>query len=109
MPFRWRSLGDPLCDDALDYLLTSTTNSSPVGKDLLAWLTDFVEESPGDNHSASNAGAANAFYDEIHSAPPLELQASEEEIKIARAFFLDHAFIIMQSLLHYSLAAGFAR
>ena len=34
---------------------------------------------------------------------------SLEELKTAQDFFVDHSIQIMQALLHYSLAAGFAR
>lgn len=93
-------MGDPLCDAAIDTLFPTATSS--VGKDLLASLEQYVADNPGQNH-------ARLFLDEVSQAPPCGIQVSEEEVELGQAFFLDYAIQIMQALLHYSLAAGFAR
>lgn len=93
-------MGDPLCDAALETLFPTATSS--VGKDLLASLEQYVADNPGRNH-------ASVFLDEVSQAPPAGIQASEEQVELGQAFFLDYAIQIMQALLHYSLAAGFAR
>ena len=54
-------------------------------------------------------GAARAFLDDISRVPPPELKATPEDIRRARELFLDNVMQIMQALLHYSLAGGFAR
>ena len=93
-------MGDPLCDAALETLFP--TASSSIGKDLLASLEQYVADNPGPN-------PAREFLDEVSQIPPGIIQVSEEDVEIGQAFFLDYAIQIMQALLHYSLAAGFAR
>ena len=97
---RWRKRGDPLCDAALETIFPNAKTS--VGKDLLSALEEYVSANPDPN-------PASAFLDEVSRPPPSNLQATEDEIETAQAFFLDYAIQIMQALLHYSLAAGFSR
>ncbi|KAI0824901.1 hypothetical protein BC628DRAFT_1376486 [Trametes gibbosa] len=91
----WRGEGDPLCDAALRDVFDSA--SSSVGKELLSTLEE---------HSASEA--VQAFLNEVHQTPPAGILASDEEVALAQEFFLDNSIQIMQALLHYSLAGGFA-
>ncbi|OJT08286.1 hypothetical protein TRAPUB_825 [Trametes pubescens] len=96
----WRGLGDASCDKALRDVFSGP--SSSVGKDLLKTL----EEHASARSDTSNA--AQDFLDEMNQAPPAGILASEEEIVLAQNFFLDNSIQIMQALLHYSLAGGFA-
>ena len=96
----WRNLADPVCDHALRQAFNSP--SASVGSDLLRTL-EFAATS---DHEAE---AVRAFLDEVQRGPPPGLLASEEEIALAQDFFLDNSIQIMQALLHYSLAGGFAR
>ncbi|KAI0360337.1 hypothetical protein OH77DRAFT_674257 [Trametes cingulata] len=97
---RWRNEGDTLCDNALREVFSSP--SSSVGKDLLRALEERANSRDG------QCEAISAFIDEVHQAPPAGLLASEEEAVLAQEFFLDNSIQIMQALLHYSLAGGFA-
>ncbi|CAL1708828.1 unnamed protein product [Somion occarium] len=96
---RWRRVGDPLCDDALQLIFTSP--SASAGKDLLECLQQYVSTNPGPN-------AATIFLGDLNQIPPNSLIASQSQVEAGRRLFLDHAALIMQALLHYSLAAGFA-
>ena len=60
-----------------------------------------------EGHPEQNA--ASTFLRELLLEPPLGIEVSEDEVTLGRAFFLDHVAQIMQGLLHYSLAGGFAR
>ncbi|KAH9887311.1 hypothetical protein C8Q73DRAFT_260350 [Cubamyces lactineus] len=96
----WRDLADPVCDDALRQAFNSP--SSSVGRDLLRTLEEFAAT------SGPNTEAVRAFLNEVQREPPPGLLASEEEVVVAQDFFLDNSIQIMQALLHYSLAGGFA-
>lgn len=93
-------MGDPACDAALQTIFPSSTSS--VGKDLLVALEEYVALNPGPN-------PASLFLEEVSQTPPGGLEVSEKDVELAQAFFIDYAIQIMQALLHYSLAAGFAR
>ncbi|KAI0341424.1 hypothetical protein BDW22DRAFT_1332680 [Trametopsis cervina] len=95
----WRSVGDPVCDGALAAVFESP--SSSVGKDLLASVENYARDNPSSQE-------VQPFLDEVTSSPPDDIIASEREIQIAQDFFVDHSVQIMQALLHYSLAGGFA-
>ncbi|KAI0336605.1 hypothetical protein GY45DRAFT_1349875 [Cubamyces sp. BRFM 1775] len=97
----WRDLADPLCDDALRQAFNSP--SSSVGKDLLRSLEEHAAA------SSHKPKAVQEFLDTVQQEPPPGLLASEEEVVLAQEFFLDNSIQIMQALLHYSLAGGFAR
>ncbi|KAJ8468478.1 hypothetical protein ONZ51_g9608 [Trametes cubensis] len=99
LPDCWRNLADPACDHALRQAFNSP--SASVGSDLLRTL-EFAATS---DHAAE---AVRVFLDEVQQEPPPGLLASEEEIALAQDFFLDNSIQIMQALLHYSLAGGFA-
>lgn len=71
-----------------------------VGKDLLKSLEECAA---GGNHHAQT------FLNCILESPPPEILVSDIDVAEAQSFFLDYAIQIMQALLHYSLAAGFAR
>ncbi|EMD34646.1 hypothetical protein CERSUDRAFT_116818 [Gelatoporia subvermispora B] len=96
----WRTQGDPLCDAALEDIFPNS--SASVGKDLLEALETYVAA-----HSEERS-AARAFLDEVSRVPPTDLEVKPEEAELARELFLDNAVQIMQALLHYSLAGGFA-
>lgn len=97
---RWRQHADPLCDEALGILFPGI--SSSTGVDLFTALKQYTE-------STSSEDAAWLFYDTFSQIPPPDICVTEEEYKIAVAFFLDHAVQISQALSYYSLAGGFAR
>lgn len=97
---RWRTQGDPLCDAALQEMFSSP--SSSVGHDLLSSLESYISSHPG-------PGPAREFLDLVSQAPPTEFVLSEDQVRLAQHFFLDNGVQIMQALLHYSLAGGFAR
>ncbi|KAI0646650.1 hypothetical protein C8Q79DRAFT_682979 [Trametes meyenii] len=95
----WRKLSDPLCDNALREAFPSP--SASVGKDLLQKIEEL----------ASKIGPyeiIRQFMEEVQQPPPAGIRASEEDIVLAQTFFLDNSIQIMQALLHYSLAGGFA-
>ena len=97
---RWRNQGDPTCDAAIETIFAKS--SASIGKDLLKALEQYVAENQSPN-------SASDFLEEISHLPPVDIRINEQEAELARNFFLDHAVQIMQALLHYSLAAGFAR
>jgi hypothetical protein len=71
------------------------------GVDLLTAL----EESAREN----SRGAAALFLENVSRPLPDDIKVSEEEIDLATRFFVHHSVGIMQSLMHFSLAGGFAR
>ncbi|KZT01853.1 uncharacterized protein LAESUDRAFT_730745 [Laetiporus sulphureus 93-53] len=95
----WRNLGDPLCDDALETVFL--TSSSSVGKDLLATLERFTAENPEDE-------PVHRFLEEVRQVPPPAVRVNERDVRLAQQLFLDNSIEIVQALLHYSLAGGFA-
>lgn len=95
----WRTRGDQLCDEAL--LEIFPNSSASVGVDLLLRLQSIAEKNP--------EGPARRFLDEVSKRPPANIQVSNEELHISQAFFLDNSIQILQALLYYSLAGGFAR
>ncbi|THH20319.1 hypothetical protein EW146_g1009 [Bondarzewia mesenterica] len=94
----WRKEGDAVCDEALRVILPSP--SSSTGVDLFSALELHAGKTSHD--------AAHAFLGELSRPPPDDLRVSDNEFRIAREFFLDHAMQIVQALLYYSLAGGFA-
>ncbi|KAF5370813.1 hypothetical protein D9758_001860 [Tetrapyrgos nigripes] len=96
---RWRSQSDPLCDDALKCLFD---NTSPNGVDLFDRLVACVgkEEDPN--------SALGRFYASVCEVPPPGIRATDVQVEMGRAFFIDHSIQILQALLYYSLAGGFA-
>ncbi|OSD02630.1 hypothetical protein PYCCODRAFT_328980 [Trametes coccinea BRFM310] len=96
----WRSLSDDTCDAALREAFTGP--SSTVGKDLLGSLASLSQE------SGRTQSSVQRFLDHVNAEPPETLRVSEEEVTVAQEFFLDNSIQIMQALLHYSLAGGFA-
>ncbi|KIJ38929.1 hypothetical protein M422DRAFT_68961 [Sphaerobolus stellatus SS14] len=94
----WRGTGDPLCDEALKSMFPSS--SSSVGIDLLKRLEEDAQTNP--------QGPSKAFLDHAMRLPPDDIAASKEEILLAQTFYLRHSVAIMQSLMHFSLAGGFA-
>ncbi|KAF8527100.1 hypothetical protein JB92DRAFT_2869085 [Gautieria morchelliformis] len=94
----WRSTGDPMCDEALESMFSST--SSSTGVDLLERLQLDAASHPG--------GPSQALLDDVSRPPPDDIAASPSEILEAQAFFLQHSVAIMQCLMHFSLAGGFA-
>jgi hypothetical protein len=101
--YSWRFEADPLCDAALRDLFPNGL-SSANGVDLFAQLEAFVDGS----HPESDSAAVR-FWKAVNEHPPDIIKASVEQINLARTVFLDHAVQIMQALLYYSLAGGFAR
>ncbi|KAI8971269.1 hypothetical protein BD414DRAFT_469759 [Trametes punicea] len=97
---RWRGLSDTSCDQALRQTFNSP--SASVGKDLLRSL----EERQSTENAQSDA--VGQFLDEVYRVPPTGILVSEEDLVLAQEFFLDNSVQIMQALLHYSLAGGFA-
>ncbi|TFY82912.1 hypothetical protein EWM64_g1096 [Hericium alpestre] len=97
---RWRQEGDETCDEALRTLFPNS--SSSTGVDLLSALEDHKHRNPNVDDPAVS------FLDSLSEPPPEEFRISEYEYRIATEFFLDHAIQIVQSLLYYSLAGGFA-
>ncbi|THU95363.1 hypothetical protein K435DRAFT_723767 [Dendrothele bispora CBS 962.96] len=96
---RWRAQSDPLCDAALEELFR---NTSPDGVDLFDRLMTFVtKESDPD-------ATPLRFYASVCELPPPGIRATDEQAEAGRAFFLDHSIQILQALLYYSLAGGFA-
>ncbi|KAJ3844134.1 hypothetical protein EV361DRAFT_791650 [Lentinula raphanica] len=101
---RWRTIGDPLCDAAIQELFPDRVYS---GADLLQCL----ESSTGSSHRSEDSTTSSSvqrFWDAIHEHPPMNIRASREQVEVARSFFIDHSVQIMQALLYYSLAGGFA-
>ncbi|KAI0919855.1 hypothetical protein AcV5_001813 [Taiwanofungus camphoratus] len=95
----WRTMGDPLCDNALHTVFPSS--SSSVGKELLACLESFSAQHP-------DSESVRVFLDEVSQDPPPGLGVTAEQVALAREFFLDNSLQIVQALLHFSLAGGFA-
>lgn len=93
-------MGDPLCDNALHTVFPSS--SSSVGKELLACLESFSAQHP-------DSESVRVFLDEVSQDPPPGLGVTAEQVALAREFFLDNSLQIVQALLHFSLAGGFAR
>jgi len=95
----WRRLGDPLCDDALRAVFPSS--SSSVGQDLLASIEQYAAEHP-------DCSATTAFLEEVFQVPEFESRVTSRDVRLAQELFLDNSIEIVQALLHYSLAGGFA-
>lgn len=95
----WRAVGDPLCDAAVEAIFDEPCREA-VGKDLLQSLEECA--AGGNPH-------AQTFLHCILESPPPDILVSDIDVVEAQSFFLDYAIQIMQALLHYSLAAGFAR
>lgn len=97
--YRWRSIGDISCDAAIEAIFWE---SSSTGKDLLESLQEHVK-------NRSDYDAAAEFLAEVSEVPPTGIRVNAKDVLLARTFFLDYSIQIMQALLHYSLAGGFAR
>lgn len=95
----WRSIGDPMCDAALESMFP--TSSSSTGVDLLECLLSDAASNP--------EGPSQALLDDVSRSLPDDIVASISEISEAQTFFLQHSVAIMQCLMHFSLAGGFAR
>lgn len=94
----WKRQGDPLCDAALEEIFEHT---SPVGVDLYSRLEAYVQDNPN--------SAASQFWHSVHELPPEDIMVKQEQVQLATELFLDNCIQIMQALLYYSLAGGFAR
>jgi len=94
----WRTMGDPLCDEALKAMFHSS--SASVGLDLLACLQTKAAAEPD--------GPCHALLAEVSRPPPSDIAATKEQIRLAHMFYLRHSVAIMQSLMHFSLSGGFA-
>ncbi|KAF8576419.1 hypothetical protein K439DRAFT_1418954 [Ramaria rubella] len=94
----WRAMGDPLCDAALRSMFTSA--SSSTGVDLLERLQSDAALNP--------EGPSQDLLDDVSLLPPNGIAATPLEIREAHTFFLQHSVAIMQCLMHFSLAGGFA-
>lgn len=98
--WRWRRQGDPLCDEALQAVFPSS--SSSVGKDLLASVEQFASDHP-------ECLTVQAFLNEVIQLPPSDVKVHPDDVVLAQQVFLDNSIEIVQALLHFSLAGGFAR
>jgi len=78
-----------------------TNTSSSHGIDLLERLQADAALNPD--------GPSQALLEDVSKLPPEDIAAGPREIKEAQAFFLEHSVAILQSLLYFSLAGGFAR
>ncbi|KAH9840655.1 uncharacterized protein C8Q71DRAFT_794797 [Rhodofomes roseus] len=87
---RWRTLGDPVCDDALQTVFSSS--ASTVRKELLTRLETYAETHP-------EVDDVHAFLREVSQCSPAGIQVTGREVELAQE---------LQALLHYSLAGGFA-
>ncbi|KZO91054.1 hypothetical protein CALVIDRAFT_522046 [Calocera viscosa TUFC12733] len=96
----WRSRGDDMCDAALDFMFPSPFSSA--GVDLLAALES---KTSGEDEMA---GPACSFLQAARVAIPASIAAPSDQILRAQAFFWSNTVPIMTSLLHFSLAGGFA-
>lgn len=91
--------GDPLCDEALQAVFPSS--SSSVGKDLLASVEQFASDHP-------ECLTVQAFLNEVIQLPPSDVKVHPDDVVLAQQVFLDNSIEIVQALLHFSLAGGFA-
>ncbi|KAE9411172.1 hypothetical protein BT96DRAFT_803810 [Gymnopus androsaceus JB14] len=98
---RWRNEGDSVLDDALQELFP---DGLIPGADLFQRLESCIS-SKGEKLDTS---ATTRFWEVIHKCPPDNIRATEKQIELAQSFFIDHSAQIMQALLYYSLAGGFA-
>ena len=78
-----------------------TNISSSHGIDLLERLQADAALDPD--------GPSQALLEDASRRPPEDIAASPRQIQEARAFFLDHSIAIIQCLMSFSLAGGFAR
>ncbi|KZV94658.1 hypothetical protein EXIGLDRAFT_672908 [Exidia glandulosa HHB12029] len=74
----------------------------PAGTDLL----DAVEKAALSNEH-DNA-ACRRFWQDVSQEPPVDLAATSDDISLAQDFFFENSIMILQGLLHMSLAGGFA-
>lgn len=88
-----------MCDKALESMFLTTASST--GVDLLERLQSDAVSNP--------EGPSQVLLDDVSFSPPDDIAASPSEILEAQAFFLQHSVAIMECLLHFSLAGGFAR
>jgi len=96
----WRSRGDDGCDAALESMFPSPFSSS--GIDLLAALESKATE------ESQEGGPASDFLRAACAPIPRSIDAPTDQIIRAQNFFWSNAIPITTSLLHFSLAGGFA-
>lgn len=95
----WRAQGDPLCDNALKEVFSHVDTT--VGHDVFELVVKRATENP--------SGYAASFITEVSKVPPKDIATAHETLLLGQRFYLKHSAAIMQSLLHFSLAGGFAR
>ena len=95
---RWRSVADTYCDEAL--LETFPSLNSSTGVDLFECVERKALEGPG---------PARDFLHHVTSMPPEGIRASDAQIHRGQKFFYVYSAPILSSLMHFSLAGGFAR
>ncbi|KAG8745231.1 hypothetical protein FRC12_014626 [Ceratobasidium sp. 428] len=93
----WRNIADRYCDEALRE--TFPTPSSSTGVDLLERI---------ERQASSGPGPAREFMNHVTSLPPENIRASHAQIIRGQAFFYTYSAPILASLMHFSLAGGFA-
>ncbi|KAG8692666.1 hypothetical protein FRC09_011046 [Ceratobasidium sp. 395] len=93
----WRNIADRYCDEALRE--TFPTPSSSTGVDLLERI---------ERQASSGPGPAREFMNHVTSLPPESIRASHAQIIRGQAFFYTYSAPILASLMHFSLAGGFA-
>ncbi|CAE6396002.1 unnamed protein product [Rhizoctonia solani] len=93
----WRHHSDNLCDEALVEVFPNA--SSSTGIDVLEAVERRAKQGPG---------AARNFIDHVTCMPPEGIRASDDQIRRAQTFFYTYSSPILASLMHFSLAGGFA-
>ncbi|KAG8875385.1 hypothetical protein FRB98_007936 [Tulasnella sp. 332] len=99
----WRQDGDPLCDAALRAMFPSSLNVH--GIDL---LDDLQTRAARVKRDGVTDDPLNTFLDSVTAEPPESIRATAEEIELAQKCFASNVLPIILSLLHFSLAGGFA-
>ena len=97
----WRLESDVFCDDALLEMFPSEQRAKSSGVDLFEVLETTATTNP--------SGSAAKMLSVVKGSLPLELRCSIDDITRGGRFFVEYSSGIMQSLMHFSLAGGFAR
>ncbi|KAG8898900.1 hypothetical protein FRB99_007081 [Tulasnella sp. 403] len=98
---KWRQMGDPLCDAALEAMFSSSS-SSMNGVDL---LEELVKQSEG---ISDPENPICSFLHSVSQMPPEGISATPEEIERAQSYFATHSMAITTAMMHFSLAGSFA-
>lgn len=89
-----------MCDRALDEVFSEGSHK-PTGVDLLSAVQSQAVSNP--------TGSSAEFLKQTSVGLPPDIAVSQETLDAGAEFFVRNSTGILQSLMHFSLAGGFAR